>query len=159
MTPGFFNALRRVLTVVAALTAGGILLFVALVGVAVYVMSKADWTGWGIPPQDCMGTTFSVKGYVTDEDGTAIDGAEINAFNTGSYELPPFNVIAVSDERGYFETPSAYSFACTPFEVRVSAAGYQTQNLTFYPPGEEWPDELPESLTITLIARDATDAR
>jgi hypothetical protein len=109
--------------------------------------------GWGmIPPQDCSGVSFTVKGVVIGENGIPIEGASIRAFNNGSYELPPFDVLARSNQGGYFETESITSFACTEFTIEISASGYQDQSVTYYPPGEDWPDEIPKSLIITLNA-------
>lgn len=98
-----------------------------------------------------MGSTFSVKGTVTTEQDITLAGVEVHAFNKGSFEKPEFNVIAISDEHGYFETESVFSYACSQFQVEISAEGYQKQQLTFYPPGKEFSDELPETLDITLI--------
>lgn len=101
-----------------------------------------------------MGSTFSIKGKLTTEAGDALPGARILAFNEGSFEKPAFRVQATSDGQGFFETASVFSYACTSFQVEISASGYQTQRLTFYPPGEQWPGELPSELNLTLIAGD-----
>src|SRR5690349_17664137 len=98
--------------------------------------------------QDCSLSTFKVIGYVKDQVGNPISEVTISARNNGSFEKLPFNVMATSDASGYFETESASSFACTPFEVTISADGYKTIQDSYYPPGEEWPHELPPELTI-----------
>jgi hypothetical protein len=157
LTKQGFNMLRKVsklFLLIAVLVGAGALLLVILIGIALYVLPDEDWKGI-IPPQDCGKSIFSVKGFVNDEKGSPIQGAEIHAFNSGSYELPPFDVVAVSDEIGHFATQNVSSFACTPFDVEISAPSFQDQKSTFYPPGEQWPDELPESLTITLSANDS----
>lgn len=100
--------------------------------------------------QDCIGVTFSVVGRVVDQAGNPIPGAAINAYNNGSFAKPPFNVTAQSDENGHFETERVMSFACTTFEVLVSANGFKSYTTTYYPPGEQWPNELPAEITITL---------
>ena len=101
-------------------------------------------------PQDCMGVTFNIKGYVVDSAGNPISSVRIRAFNHGSFEKPPFDVEATSDQSGYFETEYVFSYACTPFEIEISAEGYQLQTLTHEPPGEQWPNELPDNLSITM---------
>jgi hypothetical protein len=58
-----------------------------------------------------------------------------------------------SDAYGYFETGYTFSYACTPFELEISAPGYAKQRLTFYPPLYGFDDELPEIVTVTLQAR------
>jgi hypothetical protein len=103
-----------------------------------------------VPPQDCSLSTFRVIGYVKDKAGSPISNATIHAYNGGSYEQPPFDMTVTSGGSGYFETEATSSFACTPFEVVVSAEGYKTHQETFYPPGEEWPHKLPPEVTFTL---------
>jgi len=100
--------------------------------------------------QDCEGVSFTVKGYVLDSSQRPLAGASINVRNQGSFELPPFEVTALSDETGYFETESVYSYACTPFTVEISSLGYVTQTLRYAPPYEAFADELPDEITIQL---------
>ena len=102
--------------------------------------------------QDCSLSTFKVVGYVNDQAGNPISGATITAYNNGSFEKLPFNVTTTSDVNGHFETEAASSFACTPFEVVVSAEGYKTHQETFHPPGKEQVYELPPEVTFTLEA-------
>ena len=103
-----------------------------------------------IPPQDCMGITFGVEGYIVDEVENPIPNAKIRAWNNGSYEKPAFDHHTTSNEDGSFKTESAFSYGCVSFQVEVSAEGYETQTLTFYPPSEGFDDELPAELTIQL---------
>jgi hypothetical protein len=100
--------------------------------------------------QDCSLSTFKVIGHVKDQAGNPIKGATITAYNNGSFEKAPFKFTATSDASGHFETESASSFACTPFEVTISADGYKPIQDSYYPPGEEWPHELPPEVTIAL---------
>jgi hypothetical protein len=100
--------------------------------------------------QDCSLSTFKVIGYIKNQAGNPIEGATITAYNNGSFEKAPFKITATSDANGYFETESVSSFACTLFEVIVSAEGYKTFPEQYYPPGEEWPHELPPEVTIAL---------
>ncbi len=102
--------------------------------------------------QDCMGSTFSVEGYVVNIQNTPIPGASIRVWNNGSFERPAFEYQVTSDEDGYFESESAFSYACTVFQVEVSAAGFETINLSYYPPGSEFTDEsvLPPQITVQL---------
>ena len=99
---------------------------------------------------DCGGVSFTVKGYVLDSSERPLAGAAIRMWNQGSFELPPFEVTALSDETGYFETESAYSYACTPFTVEISSLGYVSQTLRYAPPYEGFADELPDEITIQL---------
>lgn len=106
-----------------------------------------------IPPQDCMGTDFSVKGRVRNEAGAPVSGAKIRAYGDECYEAVAFDFTAVSNMNGYFQTEEVFRFACCEFNVEVSAEGYPTQTFVFNPPGEQWPDELPEELIVTLGTR------
>jgi hypothetical protein len=100
--------------------------------------------------QDCMGVTFSVQGYVADEKNNPIFGAAIKVWNNGSFERSAFE-FHVSNNDGYFETDSTFSYGCTPFQVEVSVEGFESKTLAFYPPaGEGWPTELPDEITIQL---------
>jgi hypothetical protein len=104
--------------------------------------------------QDCMGTSFVVKGYILDAGGRPISNATVKAWNDGSFEKPAFSLIAVTDANGYFQTDSVFSYGCTPFEVEVAAEGYKAISVEYYPPaGEGWPDELPDEIQITLQSR------
>lgn len=103
-----------------------------------------------IPPQDCSGRDFSVKGKVINEAEEPISGAMMRAHGAKCYEAAAFDFTAVSNENGYFETDGVFRFACCEFDVEVSAEEYATQTFLFNPPGEEWPDELPKELIITL---------
>jgi hypothetical protein len=100
--------------------------------------------------QDCIGVSFKVVGRVVNSVGSPIAGASVAAYNKGSYGMRPFVATVLSDANGYFETDSVSSFACTPFEVHVSAVGYTSYRTMYYPPGEEWPHELPDEITVTL---------
>jgi hypothetical protein len=100
--------------------------------------------------QDCMAVTFHVAGRIVDQAGNPVPGATINAYNEGSYELAPFNVTALSDMSGHFETEAATSYACTYFQLVVTAAGFKSYSVTYVPPGEQWPDELPAEMIVTL---------
>lgn len=102
--------------------------------------------------QDCMGGTVWVTGYVVDAaTGTPIHNATIRVWNNGSFEVQAFNLNATSNSEGYFETDSAFSYACTAFQVQVSAEGYASTTLTFYPPtAEGWKGELPSPLRVEL---------
>jgi hypothetical protein len=101
--------------------------------------------------QDCIGVTFSVKGYIVDSAGHPVQGATIHVYNQGDFEKPPLELLVMSDQTGYFQTDSVFSYACTKFEVDASAPGYQLQPMTFYPPANEgWPNLLPSELRITL---------
>jgi hypothetical protein len=101
-------------------------------------------------PQDCMGITFWVEGYIMDEADNPISNAEVRAWNEGSYEKPAFDHHTTSNGHGYFKTDGAFSYGCISFQVEVSAEGYETQTLKFYPPSEGFDDELPAELTIQL---------
>ena len=104
-----------------------------------------------VPPQDCMGITFGVEGYIVDEADIPIPNAQIRVWNEGSYEKPAFDHTTVSNEDGSFSTESAFSYGCTKFQIEVSADGYESQTRTFYPPANEGLlDELPAILTVQL---------
>ena len=101
--------------------------------------------------QDCMGVTFSVTGYVVDIEGSPIENAVIRVWNDGSFEKQPFNMIAISNTEGFFETDGVFSYGCTPFQVEINADGYQTQTLRYYPPsGEGFSDVLPREFVVEL---------
>lgn len=97
-----------------------------------------------------MGVTFRVEGYVIDEQEVPISNAQIRAWNAGSFERPPFDLVATSDETGYFQTESTFSYGCTSFEIEVVADSFVTQTLTYYPPTTEFVNELPEEITVVL---------
>ncbi|MBE2269365.1 MAG: carboxypeptidase regulatory-like domain-containing protein [Anaerolinea sp.] len=101
--------------------------------------------------QDCMGSSVWVRGYVVNIQDEPVVNASIEVWNDGSFELPAISLSAQTDSAGWFVTDSAFSYGCTPFQVRVSAEGYETKTLTFYPPSAEgFPDELLDELTIQL---------
>lgn len=102
-----------------------------------------------IPPQDCMKMRFTVRGYVVDS-GSPIADASVKVHSPAEYDQRAFDLITNSDVNGYFETQQTASFACIKFEVEIAAAGYKPVVLAYHPPGEEWPDELPEELSIVL---------
>jgi nitrate reductase NapE component len=137
---------------------GGILslIGIAMIGYfafAVWVLIQIGEDGFPlIIPQDCMGITYEIEGFVSDADGIPIADATIRAWNDGSFEKPPFDFQVNTDEDGYFLTSPANSFACTPFQVEVSAEGYETVTLQYYPVGEDFPDELPDVITVQLTA-------
>jgi len=101
--------------------------------------------------QDCIGSTFSIAGHVQNEDGQPVPNARIHAAGPTCFEAEAFDFVVVTDAQGAFETESLFRFACCPFDVTVSAAGYPTQTHTFYSRGEDWPNEIPEDLIITLF--------
>jgi hypothetical protein len=105
-----------------------------------------------LSPQDCGGSDFPIKGQVIDKAGEPISGATIRAHGYECYEAEAFDFTVVSDENGHFETEEIFRFACCEFNVEVSAEGYTTQSFVFYPRGEQWPDELPKELVVTLQA-------
>ncbi len=100
--------------------------------------------------QDCIGITFNVEGSIIDINNNPIPNAKIRTWNDGSFEKPAFELQTITDDNGNFKTASAFSYACTPFKVEVSAEGYQTKTFTYYPPGEGFSDELPSSITVQL---------
>lgn len=101
--------------------------------------------------QDCIGVNFSIRGHVTETTGEPIPEAIINVRNDGSYEQPPFDLTVTSNRDGYFETDSVFSYACTTFEVGVSADGFEPIVETYYPPSEEGLSPiLPNELSFIL---------
>lgn len=98
--------------------------------------------------QDCMGITFYITGYVVDENNNPISNATIRAWDSSSLDFT-----VTSNHDGYFATDSTFSYACYKFKVEVSAEGYQTKTLAYYPPGEGFSDELPSSITVQLKQR------
>jgi hypothetical protein len=105
-----------------------------------------------IPPQDCVFSTVTVRGNVFDMESNPIPNATIRAWNDGSHGLPAFDFTVQSDTFGSFVTESAGSYACTPFQVEVSADGYETVMLEYYPMGEDFPGELPYVITVQMVA-------
>jgi hypothetical protein len=100
--------------------------------------------------QDCLGGSFSVKGYVVDEQNNPIPNARIRAWNNGSFERPAFELDTMSNADGYFDTDSVFSYGCTTFQVEVFAPGFETTTLGFYPPTQGMPDELPSEIIVQL---------
>jgi len=117
---------------------------------AIPILSLAFATLACIPPQDCGGSDFSVKGQVSNKAGEPVSGATIRAYGYECYEAEAFKFTVASDANGYFESEEIFRFACCEFNVEISAAGYTTRSFVFYPQGEQWPDELPKELVVTL---------
>ena len=103
-----------------------------------------------IPPQDCSGRDFTIKGQVVDTEQNPIAGATLYAFGNDSFEKPGFDITVITDDLGYFESEPVFRYACSEFAVKITADGYQNQEFTFNPPGEMWPAELPEELLIVM---------
>ena len=101
--------------------------------------------------QDCMGVTFDVSGYVVDSAGNPIEGASIRVWSEGNPGIgSPYELFASSDNAGYFITESRFSYGCVSFEIEITAPGYETKTLTYFPPAMGFEDELPPELTIRL---------
>jgi hypothetical protein len=108
-----------------------------------------------IPPQDCISGSFVVKGYIVDQDNQPIADATIRIWNRIEFEgIPAFDEQLASDKAGYFESSLLSSFGCTPFQVEVHHEAFLPQTLTFYPPQEDWPNELPPEITVRLQTLD-----
>ena len=103
--------------------------------------------------QDCYGVTFNVVGTIVNAQDTPIANATIRAWNEGSFERPAFNLNTLSDASGHFSTDNVFSYGCTEFYVEVSAEEFETQTLTFNPPGDSWLNPLPADLLIQLQAQ------
>lgn len=104
-----------------------------------------------IPPQDCGGVNFTVKGTVKNEQGQPLENVTVRVYNNGSYELPPFDVTVASNSQGYFETEQLYSYGCTEFMINFSSKGYVIQELTYYPHYEAGTPAIPEQLNVVLV--------
>ena len=100
--------------------------------------------------QDCYGVTFNVVGTILNAQNTPISEADIRVWNEGSFERPAFEFTTQSDINGYFSTSDVFSYGCTEFYIEVSAEGFETQRLTYNPPGDEFLNPLPDNLIIQL---------
>jgi hypothetical protein len=101
--------------------------------------------------QDCMGSTVFVKGHVLNDASEPISDAIVHVYGGRSFEISGFDFKVTSDEEGAFATDSVFRYGCSPFQVEVSADGYQPYSEDFFPPsGEGWSSELPNELVVTL---------
>ncbi len=101
-----------------------------------------------IPAQDCMGTNFIVKGYILNSEQEPISDATVRVWSDKSDS--EFDVQVKTDSAGFYETDDLFSFGCYPFQIDVSAEGYEPASVT------RVPDLLIEQggeITIELEAR------
>jgi hypothetical protein len=104
-----------------------------------------------VPPQDCIGTDFRLRGQIVNAQHEPIEGATARIFNNGSYERPAFDTTTVSDEAGYFQMDSVFSYACTEFALEIKGAGYKAFSMDYYPPSSEgWPNMFVQDAQIVL---------
>ncbi len=100
------------------------------------------------PAQDCMGTNFIVKGYILNSEKEPIPDAMVRIWSDKSDS--EFDVQLKTDSAGFYETDDLFSFGCYPFQIDVSAEGYESASVT------RVPDLLIEQggeITIELEAR------
>ena len=101
-------------------------------------------------PQDCMGITINVAGYVLDENNHPLPNATIRAWNKEEFGATPFDMQATSDASGYFETDRAFTFECIEFHVEIAADGYEPVIRSYYPPSASGDWGLRDKITINL---------
>jgi hypothetical protein len=115
--------------------------YVMLVALALILAGVAC----GVPAQDCMGTTFTVKGYIINSENAPVPNAVVRAWNNE----PAFESVVKTDPAGFFETESLFSYSCYSFQIDVSAEGYESTSVTSHPYVFT---EFSEEITIQLEA-------
>lgn len=102
--------------------------------------------------QDCFGSGVSVRGQVIDTNGNPIEEATIFVSGDNDGFSEAFEFTTMSDSEGNFTTDYASRFGCSTFSILISAEGYESQTLGYYPPtSENFPHELPNFIIIELI--------
>jgi hypothetical protein len=136
------------------LALGGVISALALVIVVVALFFRRAGTGLiVIPPQDCGRVQFVVSGTVMDSSGNPVAEAEILLHNNRSQYSRCFSEMMVTNAGGRFSSGTHAMYACDELQMVINADGFEEQTLTYKPPsGYDWPDELPDDLTIVLEA-------